>query len=542
MLRNALGLFYALIVALSPLLAQAHFVWIVAGPNSPDGQVHVYFSEAAEPDNPELLSRIAQAKLHQFAGGQLTELPLTRATESLAAAPSGAGPKTFFLNHTYGVMTRGDETFQLRYHAKAYSKTDPRVWTAVDQPAALPLEITPRLVGEEIQLEVLWQGKPAGEIALTIEAEGMDNIEGTTNDRGLFSTKLPTGKTISIRAKHTEATAGEQDGKSFASIRHYATLSLMIPAETPSSSLPNLDPPVTSFGGAIVGDHVYVYGGHLGSAHHYSTEGQSARFARLNLQSPNSWEDLAAVPKRTGLAMVPYQGRLIRIGGFEARNKEGEDEHLVSMADVASYDPATNTWTELTPLPQGRSSHDAVVIGNKLYVVGGWFMNGKEQAVWHDAALEADLTQQPLVWKALPKPPFHRRAVSAGEWQGQLVVIGGMQEQGGPTQATAIFNPATNAWREGPALHGNTMDGFGSSAFAIGDTLYVSTMSGKLQRLSHDGQRFDIIAQLTHPRFFHRMLPTATGQLLFMGGASMQTGKVAELELIDPVELLTVEK
>jgi len=542
MLRVAQGLLSALLVALTPLLAQAHFVWIVAGPTSPDGQVHVYFSEEAAPDNPELLTRIAHAKLHQAAAGQLSELPLVRAADSLAATPSGPGPKAFFLSLNYGVLAKGEEPFQLRYYAKSYDKADPRVWTAVGQPSALPFEITPRLEGDEVLFEVTWQGKPQAEIALTIEAEGIDNIEGTTNERGVLAAKLPKGKTISVRAKHTENTAGEQDGKKYASVRHYSTLSLMIPAEVSAAKLPNLEPPVTSFGAAIVGDFVYVAGGHLGEAHHYSAEGQSDRLVRLNLQQPTQWEELGTVPKRTGLAMVPFQGKLIRVGGFEARNKGDDKEQLVSMADVASYDPATKVWTELTPLPQGRSSHDAVVIGNSLYVVGGWFMNGEGQTVWLDDALVADLTQQPLVWQALPQPPFHRRAVSTGEWQGQLVVVGGMQQKGGPTQTTAIYNPATKAWSDGPAVQGNAMDGFGSSAFALGDTLYVSTMSGKLQRLSHDGQRFDTVAQLAHPRFFHRMLPTAQGQLLFVGGASMQSGKVAELELFNPVELLTAEK
>ena len=30
----------------------------------------------------------------------------------------------------------------------------------------------------------------------------------------------------------------------------------------------------------------------------------------------------------------------------------------------------------LAPLPEARSSHDAVVIGDKLYVVGGWTLSG----------------------------------------------------------------------------------------------------------------------------------------------------------------------
>ncbi len=542
MRRTWQSLLAAVALLLAPQGAQAHFLWIVAGGQSPDGKVHVYFSESAEPDEPELLNRVAKAKLQQATPGDTVELPLVRGEESLVGSPSGAGPQAFFISHTYGALTRGADTFLLNYHAKCYNTDQPMLWTAVGNSTALPFEITPRMSGKETVLQVTWKGQPLADAEVTIEAEGIENIEGKTDKRGSFAKELPLGKKYSIRVKHVEEVAGTFEGTEYKSARHYATLALQLPSQLAANGLPKLDPAVTSFGGAIIGDYAYVYGGHLGDAHHYSEPGQSGRFARLNLKQPTQWEQLADVPKRTGLAMVPYKGRILRVGGFVATNKDEEKDALVSMADVAGYDPSSNAWTDLTPLPKGRSSLDALVIGDSLYVVGGWFMNPGEETVWHDTALVADLTQSPIAWKELAKPPFHRRALSLGEWKGQLVAIGGMQEQGGPTQTTAIYNPGAQTWTSGPELQGNAMDGFGASAFAIGDTLYVSTMSGKLQRLNHDGTRWDVIAQLAHPRFFHRMLPTADGQLLFLGGASMQSGKVAEVELIDPAELLTTQR
>lgn len=525
---------------LAPSGARAHFPWIVAGTQSPDGKVHIYFSEAAEPDNPALLDRLAKVKLMQATAGEIVELPLSKGSDSLEAAPAGSGPKTFFLKHVYGAISRGSVAFQLNYYAKCYSSDQPRVWTAVGNAEALPLEITPRMEGPQTTLLVTWKGQPLTDATVMIEAEGIENIEGTTSKRGVFSSTLPLGKKYSIRVKHVVAEEGELDGTKYTESRHYATLALHLPSTLTQRTLPDLDPAVTSFGGAIAGDYVYVFGGHLGDAHHYSAEGQSPRLTRLNLKQPDKWEVLAEdLPRRTGTAMVPHRGKLIRVGGFEALNKGADKESLVSRADVASYDPATNQWTDLTPLPKGRSSHDAVVIGDALYVVGGWWMQPGEKTEWHTTALRADLTKSPLVWEEIAAPPFIRRALSLGEWKGQLVAIGGMQEKGGTTRATAIYNPAQKAWSTGPELQGGDMDGFGTSAFAMSDTLYVSTMSGSLQKLNDSGTRWDVIAQLTYPRFFHRMLPTADGRLLFVGGASMQSGKITELELIDPMELVT---
>ncbi len=521
-----------------PQWAQAHFLFIVAGSQSPDGKAHIYFSELAEPDSPQLLKRVEKVVLYQAEGDQVVALPVSLGSESLMATPSGTGPKAFFLSHNLGVMSRGPAKFLLSYYAKTYDTTDPKHWTAINNPEKLPLELTPKIVGNDTVLQVTWKGKPQADVLLTIEANEFDKLEGTTDAKGEFTASLPPGKRYSIRAKFVDATPGKLGDEEYPEIRHYSTLALELPAQLSANSLPVLDPPVTSFGGAIIGDDLYVYGGHLGAAHHYSEPGQSGRFTKLNLKQPSKWEDLATVPKRTGTAMVPYQGKLIRIGGFVAKNKEDEKDLLVSMADVASYDPATNEWTELTPLPAGRSSHDAVVIGDRVYVAGGWNMQDGQDTVWHKDVLVADLTKSPLVWEAIAVP-FQRRAVSAGEWQGKLVVIGGMQNRGGPTRVTGIYDPETQAWTEGPAVQGDAMDGFGSSAFAVGNTLYVSTMSGKLQKLSADGKAWEVIGELRRPRFFHRMLPTAEGQLVFVGGASMESGKVTELEVINPASRTT---
>lgn len=529
----------AAVFAIAPQLASAHFLWIVAGGQSPDGKVHVYFSESATPDDPDLLERVAAAKLQQVSPGQSAVLPLKQGDDSLVATPANSGANAFALSHRYGVITRGGETFLLVYHAKCYAEDRPQTWIAAGHAAALPLEITPRLDGGRVVLTVLWNNKPLEKAAVTIDAEGMDSLEAVTDERGEYSAELPLGRKFSIRVKHAENQAGELDGKAYASIRHYSTLALQLPKAIATAGLPALEPCVTSFGGAIGGDHVYVYGGHLGGAHHYSQQGQSGQLRRLNLKLPAHWEMLGEGPKRTGLAMVSHRGKLIRIGGFVAKNKEGEEQLLESTSDVALYDTATNQWTDLTPLPKGRSSHDAVVIDNQLYVIGGWELRGTEPTVWHATSLVADLSQSPLVWIELPAPPFQRRALSVGEWRGKVVVVGGMQESGGPTTATALFDPATKQWSDGPALVGSAMDGFGSSAFAVGDQLYVSTMSGKLQRLSSDGTRWDVIAQVAHPRFFHRMLPTADGRLLLVGGANMRSGKTGELEWLNPVYVTT---
>jgi N-acetylneuraminic acid mutarotase len=180
-------------------------------------------------------------------------------------------------------------------------------------------------------------------------------------------------------------------------------------------------------------------------------------------------------------------------------------------------------------LPEGRSSHDVAVVGETLYVVGGWKLQHGEGSQWHKTAWSVDLATPQLEWKQIPAPPFQRRAVSLAAWNGKLYVLGGMQEVGGITTRVAVYDPTSQEWSEGPALLGGGMDGFGTASFACGGRLFATTMSGAVQRLSADGSQWEYVGQLKHPRFFHRILPWHD-ELVIVGGADMSVGKILQLE------------
>ncbi len=319
-------------------------------------------------------------------------------------------------------------------------------------------------------------------------------------------------------------------------MRHYSTLSLRhVPLELRHAKhgLPDLPQGITSFGGAISGNTLYAYGGNYGSAHEYYQSGQSNDLWSLKLTGQSKWKKLATGPRLQGLAMVPHDGLLYRVGGFTAMNKEGDDQDLRSQDSAAVFDPKSGEWRDLPPMPVPRSSHDAAVIGDMLYVAGGWNMPGAgEDHVWHDSAYALNLSAENREWKAIAKAPFKRRALSLAAWNGKLYCIGGMQEQGGPSTRVDVYDLATDSWAQGPSLHGTAMDGVGSSSFACGGALFASTISGSVQRLSTDGKSWELAGQLDHPRFFHRLLPWQDKTLVAVGGGIMSVGKVLEVDLL----------
>ena len=144
---------------------------------------------------------------------------------------------------------------------------------------------------------------------------------------------------------------------------------------------PDLPRAITSFGAAVLDDSIYVYGGNHGQPHHYSVKGQSGELWRLNLKKPSAWEVAAKGPKLQGLAMVAHKGKLYRAGGFTARNGDDEEQDLWSTPEFSRFDPKTKKWEGLPPMPTPRSSFDAAVAGDTLYVVGGWSMQGDQATV-----------------------------------------------------------------------------------------------------------------------------------------------------------------
>jgi len=527
------------LVLACPAVSSAHFIWLLSNPSAAPGKVQVFFGEAAEADDPDLLDKIAAAKLWVVDGrGEPQLLPLTKGTDALEATlPDGQKSATLILEHNYGVMAKGGPKFLLKYYAKTSPSVLPGTWEAVYDKERLPLEIIARIDQGQVSLETLWQGQSQPEIALTIVGPGIeDKIEGVTGPNSRFLTMLPGAGVYSIRAKHVETVAGQLGEDAYESIKHYSTLTLHYqPTELQPepNQLPELPQGTTSFGGAVAGGTLYVYGGNYGDAHSYSDAGQSGDLYKLNLRDPQAWDKVTGGTKLQGLAMVGHHGHVYRVGGFTAMNTEGADEKLVSQSGFARLKADGATWEALPEMPQPRSSHDVAVVGDTLYAVGGWNMPGDSKSTtWHENLIAYDLSAADSKWVELAPPPFIRRALATAAWNGQLVCIGGMNKQGGPTTEVAIYDPANNTWSTGPTLLGGNMDGFGSSAFAVGDQLIVTTVTGSIQSLRDGADAWAYLGQLNHSRFFHRVLPMDNDRLVIIGGSGMEEGKITVLEVL----------
>lgn len=303
--------------------------------------------------------------------------------------------------------------------------------------------------------------------------------------------------------------------------------------EKPASSLAPLPEPVTSFAAVTDDGWLYVCGGHKGERHDYSAAKVSGAFHRLRLDDGATWQRLPDAPPAQGVPLVAHEGRLYRIGGMAARNQPEQKQDLYSMSSVLRYDVRRARLEEFAALPEPRSSHDAVVVDDKLYVGGGWRMSGGTNLPsWPDHALVFDLKNPRAGWSRIPQP-FQRRALAMAAQDSRLYFIGGMDSDNKPTLAVEVLDLASAQWSKGPELPAGKFKGFSCSAITQAGRVYANTFQGDLLRLTTDGGAWEVVGRLQYPRLAHRLVTAGANQLIALGGEDGES-KRPELELLTP--------
>lgn len=295
---------------------------------------------------------------------------------------------------------------------------------------------------------------------------------------------------------------------------------------------PELPVHVASFGAAATeSGSVYFYGGHSGKRHKYSKEEVNGDLYHWQA-GQKEWEKLSADEPAQGASLVATDKGVLRIAGMAARNSKEEKQDLWSSETAARYDLADKKWHALPNLPERRSSHDSVIVGNTLYVIGGWNLNGTGQkavgADWHDTYLTLDLSKPDAKWESHPQP-FERRALAVQVIDNKIYAIGGMNSDEEIINDVSILDLKTGKWSEGPSLPAGRLGGFGFASVAHQGRLFGSGASGMMVELR--GDKWVNVAKLQYPRFFHRLVPGGEGKLYAIGGESGE-GKKAVPEVI----------
>jgi hypothetical protein len=275
---------------------------------------------------------------------------------------------------------------------------------------------------------------------------------------------------------------------------------------------------ISSFGACALDGWLYVTGGYTRKAHDYYREGQSSDFYRVFLEDPERIELLPGGRPIQGATLLAWNDRIVRVAGLEIRNARGEAQDLHSIATVDVFDPATQTWEALPDLPETRSSHDAVIVGDRLVVLGGWQLGegGPESATWFEHGWSLDLADGDARWQHVEQPTV-TRAHAAAATDTHLLWLGGMGENGRTPREAHVLDLESGEWGSAPRF---PTRGFGAAAVAIDGAFYASGSDTTIYRWQPGQEAWQPEGELLYSRFFHRLVDGGESGLIAVGGAS----------------------
>ncbi|MEM6798114.1 MAG: hypothetical protein AAF589_01245 [Planctomycetota bacterium] len=533
--------FIAVLVAAAST-ASAHFPWLVTDDT---GRAVLFFGESLAEREYHLPEAVEKAEVTLLTAGEESKtlaMPVVEEEGLIGRRTAEAVDAGGLLQAkvSYGIYHGTHLNYYVQHTGEL--KADGQASNA--DPLPLSAKLTENDQGG-LDVLVLWRGQPlkGTEVKLFCD-QGHEEGSGKTDEAGRvsFDSAAVEPGTNGLLVGFTENDkSGEINGKEYTSTSHYLTATFTRagekkepePEPEQTSDLPLLAEPIASFGAATSEGWLYVYSGHTGTAHDHSRENLSQHFTRIRLEGGEAWEALPIETTLQGFALVAHGGCLYRVGGLHPRNAPDEEEQLFSVDEFSRFTPETGEWQKLPPLPEPRSSHDAVVIGDKLYVAGGWTLAGPSSGTWLDTAWVCNLKDAKSGWSAVPSPPFLRRALALSELNGQLVAIGGMDDAPTVSNRVDAFDPDAGKWSQIADFPADGFAAFGVSAWHLDGALYASAGDGVLRRLTRLDGEWEDVCELRSPRFFHRLVPAGEGRLVAIGGAS-EDGHLPTSEFLTP--------
>ncbi len=197
------------------------------------------------------------------------------------------------------------------------------------------------------------------------------------------------------------------------------------------STAPSLPTPRGAGAAVRLGRTLHFFGGanrEAGQLNH----GDKGDHYVLSLDGGKSWQRKASMlNSRNHLGGAVLGNKIYAIGGQHGRHEEDSNQ-----SQVDAYNPATNTWKRVKslPVPRGHISSSTFVLDNRIFVIGGT-VNGGSNGL--PAVGVTAYNPRTNAWVSLAPLPAGRKspvAGAVGEWT--IVSTGNATSGAAPTSTT----------------------------------------------------------------------------------------------------------
>jgi N-acetylneuraminic acid mutarotase len=248
--------------------------------------------------------------------------------------------------------------------------------------------------------------------------------------------------------------------------------------------------------------------------------GSSLGFERYE-PSTDAWTSLAALPVGTDHSSAAAVGSSIFVFGGSFEQPSTRAYRIdVPPAGAQTIQFAAMRWRPISPLPEPRAAGGAAVVGDRIYVVGGFDASRVELASAYGYDAIAD------VWRRIADLPTPRQHLAVTAFNGQVCAIGGYVGNAIAMSTVECYDPATDRWSTRAPLPKPASD-FAAALFEGG----IWTVGDDVQVF--DGTRWWIGPALGVPRY--GVAAAAVERSLYVIGGAARTpapdGIVERLDL-----------
>ena len=251
-----------------------------------------------------------------------------------------------------------------------------------------------------------------------------------------------------------------------------------------------------NFGIAVYQNKIYAIGGQIGAVLYppvgvanYSMQVLTGANEVYDTAT-NTWQTRTSMPTpRNYLQANVADGKIYLIGG-EAQQPldEAPQEHFSNVTEV--YDPETDSWTTMSPIPTKVSGYASAVVDDKIYIISGWSDKPRISGL---VQIFDPKTNNWTFGKPIPVPI---REAAAGATTGNMApkriyVFGGCTTASSVADPkvilgiTQIYNPQNDEWSNGTSMPTKRR----SLAVAVlNDTLYA--LGGATDSLVATNERY----------------------------------------------------
>jgi N-acetylneuraminic acid mutarotase len=240
-----------------------------------------------------------------------------------------------------------------------------------------------------------------------------------------------------------------------------------------------------------------------------------------------TFTELAPLPEKLNhIGVVAYDHDLYVLGGY------GRTLDIHTGSRFYRYDPATNHWSRMPEMPAPRAAMAAGVVGDRLIVAGGAFDN-----VPRSQAFQFDFKAHR--WSRLPDMLSRREHVGAAVAGGRLYVLGGRAAGSLAVDTAESYDVSERRWRRLPPMLTGTgglgVVGVDSEVIAVGGgNDAAGTVTGAVQEWDPRTETWSYLSPMRTPRHGHATAAADDRIWVFGGSPCAYFNATDSVEYLDP--------